>query len=170
MRAKLLIVGVLVLLMGGLAWYLFAYSPSGGGGKGSHAPPPIDHQLLVGKWNSDSDHLLITGFDFAGDGTLKMTIRGMKKPVPGRYKWSAEHTLALEYQLADVKQAYQEAVKTYREAVSKITDARMVMSLLAIVRDELPAEEQYQVGLSERPRLLILNNGQGPPLNFVPAD
>jgi hypothetical protein len=170
MRAKHLVVGVLVLLMGGLAWYLFAYSPGGGGGKGGTAPPPIDHQLLVGKWKSDTDQLMISGFDFAGDGSMKMTIRGMKQPIPGRYSWSAEHTLALEYQLADVKQAYQEAAKAYREEVSKIKDPKMVTSLLAIARDELPAEEKFQVGISERPRLLILTNGQGPSLTFVPAD
>jgi hypothetical protein len=170
MRAKHLVAGGLVLLVGGLAWYLFAYSPSGGGGKGG-PPLPIDHQLLVGNWKSDSAHLIITGFDFAADGTLTMTVKGMKQPVAGRYSWGTDRTLALEYRRADVQNAYQEAARAFRDHVTKWAEERNVAPfLLNTFRDELPAGEKFQVGMSDRPRLLILNNDQGFSQTFVPAD
>jgi hypothetical protein len=100
-----------------------------------------------------------------------MTVRGMDKPVPGRYAWSGEQTLTLHYQAADVRKAYQEAAKAYREKVKKDVDAKKLYahaapSLMASARDELPAEETFQVSIAEQPRLLILVNESGSSQQF----
>src|SRR6516162_5502389 len=81
MRAKFLLVGGLILLLG-------ACSP-----KVSHAPPPINKQLLTGKWKNSSETEFISGYEFAEDGTLKMIVKGMEQPVRGGYTWSGERTL-----------------------------------------------------------------------------
>jgi hypothetical protein len=164
-----ILIGILAILIGGLVWVL-AFSAGGGWGHGGQ-PLPIDHQLLIGRWKNDTDHLLITGFDFAGDGTLKMTVKGMKQPVPGRYAWDADRTLSIEYQRADVRQAYQAAAKAYRdEVIKKAGDRTVAPFMLNTFQEELPAAEKFQVGMSDRPRLLILNNDQGFSQKFVPAD
>lgn len=166
MRATLLLAGVLALLAGAC---------SDKGGKGGHASPPLNKQLLAGKWKNVSDVLLITGFEFGADGTVKMTVQGMKQPVAGRYTWSGERTLDLEYQAADVQQAYQAAAKAYKDDLKeqakkgKLYD-RAVTSMSAAVRDQLPAGEKFQVALPEGERLLILVNESGATQNFEPAD
>jgi hypothetical protein len=163
-RAKLLLVGGLALLLGACS------------GKGGHAPPPLNKQLLAGKWKNSSDVQFVAGYEFAEDGTLKMTLRGMRRPVPGRYTWSGERDLDLEYQGAEgVRQAYQEAAKAYKDQVrdriksGELPD-RAGPSILGTVRDELPAKETLRVSLSEQPRLLILGGEGGASQTFEKAD
>jgi hypothetical protein len=104
-----------------------------------------------------------------------MTVNGMKQPVPGRYSWDGERTLRVEYQLADVQQAYREAAKAYKDDVvdrikRKILTERAGPSMLGAVPDELPAGEKFQVGISDQPRMLILNSEQGASQTYLPAD
>ena len=149
MRTKLVLVGGLVLIAGACA------------SKVNHAPPPLDKQMLVGKWKNP-DALFVTGYEFAEDGGLKMSVKGMDKPIPGRYVWSDERTLDLEYQpSADLQKAYQAAVKAYKDDVMENIQSKKIPDkagpgMLAAARDELPAKESLRASISEKPRLLIL--------------
>jgi hypothetical protein len=167
MRAIFPLVAVLALLLGACSRTQ----------TDSHAPPPLDKQLLTGKWKSASEMLLVTGYEFAEDGSFKMTIRRMEQPVLGRYAWNGERTLGLEYQLSpDVQQAYKDAAKALREDVTerirtgKLLD-RAGPSILGTVRDEWPASETIQVSLAEKPRLLMIGaEGGGASQTFEKVD
>jgi hypothetical protein len=145
------------LLFGGLA--LLA---AGCAAKVNPAPPPPNKQLLNGKWKNSSEFQLISGYEFAEDGTVKMTVRGMNKPVTGTYAWNGDRALDLKYRAeGDVAKAYATTAKVYKEEVKDLVKSgklpdRAAPSILATVRDELPAEETLKVGLSEQPRLLFL--------------
>jgi hypothetical protein len=159
MRAKLLLVGGLALLLG----------CSGGGG---HAPPPLNKQLLSGKWKNSSEAQLVSGYEFADDGTVKLTVLGREQPLTGHYTWSGERTLDLEYpEAGDVRQAYKEAAKAYKDQVNqrikdkKLSD-RAGPAILAAIRDELPARETVRVAISDQPRLLILTGEGGASQTF----
>ena len=163
MRAQVLLVGGLILLLG-------ACSP-----KVSHAPPPINKQLLTGKWKSSSEAEFISGYEFAEDGTLKMTVKGMEQPVRGGYTWSGERTLEMKFKTeADIQKGFHAAVKAYKEGVK----ARMKSgelrgqegpNILATMPDELPPEETFQASFSEQPRLLFLVRAGGGSQTFEPA-
>src|SRR5690242_12540097 len=100
MRAKLRLVGVLALLLGACS------------AKVSHAPPPLNKQLLTGKWKNSAEMQFITGYEFAEDGSMKMTVQGMENAVPGRYAWSGERTLEMKFKTeADIQKAFQAAAK-----------------------------------------------------------
>jgi hypothetical protein len=120
--------------------------------------------LVVGKWKHPSPVQFITGYEFAKDGSARVTIRGMKEPIPAHYTWSGDRTLDLEYRApADVQKAYKAAAKAYKAGLRKrVKKGDMPEKALGpmsdAVPDELPAGETFQVGLSERPRLLILTN------------
>jgi hypothetical protein len=163
MRAKLLLVGGLVLLLG----------CSGGGAP--HAPPPPHKQLLDGKWKNNAEGAFIAGYEFTDDGSVKMTLVGREQPLAGRYTWSGERTLDLVYPDADVRQAYQAAAKAYKEQLhqrvkdKKLPD-RAEASMMAAIPDELPERETVRVGISEQPRLLILNRDNGGTQTFEKAE
>jgi hypothetical protein len=166
MRAKPLLVGGLALLLGACS-----------SGKVSHAPPPLNKELLVGKWKTGSEAQFIAGYEFAADGALKLTLRGMRQPVPGRYAWSGERTLDLEYQPSEeLKQAYQAAVRGHRDRVQELVTSgqlpdRAAPSILGGLRDELPAKEMYQVALTDKPRALtLIVPGTGGTRMFEKAD
>jgi hypothetical protein len=152
MRAKLLLVGGLALLLGACS------------DKARHAPPPLNKDLLPGKWKNSSEAQFIAGYEFTEDGKLKMTVRGMKEPVPGRYTWSGERTLDLEYRApAKVRKAYRAAAKAYKDDVKERIKAGTLPDkagpgILGSVRDELPDRESVRVGLAEKPRLLMVNS------------
>jgi hypothetical protein len=169
MRAKLLLVGGLVLFLG-------ACTGSGGTGNAGRAPPPLNKQLLAGKWKNASKAQFIAGYEFAEDGTLKMTVQGMDQPIHGRYSWSGERALDLEYPAAaEVRQAYQTAAKAYKERVEQRIKAKELSDkagpgLLASVEDDLPAKETFRVGISDKPRLLLLTAENGASRNFEEAE
>jgi hypothetical protein len=150
MRTQLVLVGGLVLLAGACT------------SKVNHAPPAFDKQMLVGKWKTVAHALFVAGYEFAEDGGLKMSVKGMEKPIPGRYAWRGERTLDLEYQLsADVQKAYQAAVKAYKDDVKESIQSKKIPDkagpgMLSAARDELPAKETLRASISEKPRLLIL--------------
>ena len=164
MRAKFLLVGGLTLLLG-------ACSP-----KVSHAPPPINKQLLTGKWKNSSEAEFISGYEFAEGGNMKMTIKGMKEPVTGSYAWSGDRTLDVKFKTeADAKKAFQEAAKAYKDDVKarikagQLTD-RAGPSILGAVPDELAPEVTFKASFSEKPRLLILVNESGVSQTFEPVE
>jgi hypothetical protein len=164
MRTKLLLVGGLALLLGAC------------GGKSSQGPPPLNKQLLSGKWKNMAELSLVTGYEFAADGTLKMNVRGMDRPVPGRFTWGGDHNLDLKYEGSDdLKKAYQAAVKAYKDPVQErikkgTLPERAGPAILAAVRDELPAEETFRVGLPESGRTLVLADPGGGAQKFEKAE
>ncbi len=166
MRARLLLVAGLALLAGACS----------GTGTGAKAPAPPDKQLLTGKWKNSGELLLVTGYEFAEDGTLKVTIRGMEQPVAGRYTWKGERTLDLEFDAgADVQQAYEAAAKAYKDDVNNRIKAGKLQDragppILGAVRDKWPNSETFQVGLSAKPPTLILSDEHGAPKTFEKAD
>lgn len=164
MRAKFLVVAGLALFLGAC---------TGGGG---NAPPPLDRKQLTGKWKASSEFPFISGREFAEDGTMKTTFRGMEKPLPGRYTWEGDRTLSLEYDKGDdARQAYAAAVKAFQKDVNdRIHDGRLSdragPSILGAIPEELPAQETFRVGISEKPRLLILGGENGASQTFEQAE
>jgi hypothetical protein len=190
MRANYLVVGTLAFLLGACS-----------GAKGRPAPPaPLDKGLLAGKWKNTSDLQFISAYEFADDGTAKVTLRGLEPPVPARYTWTDERGLALEYQAApdaqrafkaaakltlrdgrvvpldaDVPQAYKAAVTAYRdELTARVKEKKLidraVPSLLAEVPDELPPKETFRVFVSDQPRSLLLTLEGGGLRTFAKAE
>jgi hypothetical protein len=164
MRAKNLVVCGLALLLGACS------------GGNNHAPPPLNKQLLTGKWRSESDIQLIEGYDFADDGTVKVAIQGMKEPVSAHYAWSGERMLDLEYpEAADVRKAYSKAAKAYKDGLAARVKSgdlpdKALGPMSGAVPDELPPKETLQVSLSEKPRLLMLTNPSGTSQKFNGAN
>jgi hypothetical protein len=164
MRAKLLLVAILAFVLGACSR------------TGAPAPPPLDKHLLTGKWKSTSEAQLVAGYEFAEDGAVKVTIRGMEQPIAGRYAWSGERTLDLEYPpAAETQQAYEAAAKAYKDDVQdrikagKLPD-RAGPSILSAVRDKWPTSEALRVALSDQPRQLTLINESGGSQTFEKAD
>jgi hypothetical protein len=164
MRTKLLLVAGLALLLGACS------------GKVNPPPPPLNKQLLTGKWTNSSEGLLVASYEFAEDGTLKMTIRGMTQPVPGHYNWSGDRSLSLEYKpTAEVQQAYKLAAQAFKQGVKDRINRgdlpdRAGPSILNTVRDELPDSETVKVGIAQKPPLLILSNEEGTSQTFDKVD
>ena len=156
MRAKCAFLVVLALLAG-------ACSRSTGG----TPPAPLDKTLLPGKWKNSSDAQLIAGYEFAEDGVLKVTIRGMEHPILGRHSWEGDRELKLEYQTPpEVQQAYEAAAKAYKDDILKqIKDGKLLdragPSILGAVRNSWPEKETVKVAISDKPRLLILGSEGG---------
>ena len=162
---------ILFLLVGGLALLLGACSR-----KVSHAPAPLHKEWLAGKWKSSSDTQFIAGYEFTDDGKLKMSLRGLKRPVRGHYTWSGERTLDMEYS-ADFQEAYRAAARAYKKQVKDRIRAgelpdRAAPGMLGAVSDDLPAKETFRVAISEsaEPRLLILNKETGASQQFEQVD
>jgi hypothetical protein len=165
MRATFVLIGTLAVVLG-------ACSSKKGG---SHAPPPLDKSLLTGKWKNPSDGSFLAGYDFDADGTLKMKIRGMKEPVPGKYTWTGERTMDVEYSAApDVQKDYETAAKSFKEDVqervkNKELDGRAGSGMISVVKDKLPAKESFTVGIVD-PRVLVLTRQNGRAMSFDKAD
>src|SRR5260370_35348464 len=65
-----------LLWIGGLGLLVSGCSGSKGVGTASLAPPPLNKDLLVGKWKNPIDNPAVQfnlRYEFAGDGTLKRT-------------------------------------------------------------------------------------------------
>jgi hypothetical protein len=160
MRVKLLLVGGLALLLG---------SCSGGG---SHAPPPLNKELLAGRWKTTADTPFLDGYEFDKDGGAKRIIHDMKQPVTGRYSWTGDRTLHVKYDLTpEVRKAYDAAAQAYKDEVTKRIKAKTLSDragpfLIDAVPEKLPDEESFQVSISDKPALLILTGSDGSPQNF----
>jgi hypothetical protein len=168
MRAKLSLVAVLALVLAACSG-----NPSK---SNSNAPPPVDKKLLAGKWKNSSDANLIAGYEFADDRAFKVSIKGMKDPIPGHYSWSGDRELTLEYHpAADAQEKYKTAAKAYKDDVAEQIKSgnlpdRAGPSILSTVRDEWPAKETFRVAISDKPRLLMLTPEGGATLTFEKAE
>src|SRR5260370_15344360 len=70
-----------------------------GGSKESHALPPINQDLLVGKWEAEEPEQFIQGCQFEADKSFAMTIWHMPQPLTGTYSWSTDRKIAVELRL-----------------------------------------------------------------------
>jgi hypothetical protein len=145
MRALHLVwIGGLSLLLGGCS--------SGGG----LAPPPLNKDLLTGKWKSAVENQFISGYEFKGDGSFKVTFDGMEQPLTGKYTWSGDRSLDVEYPSeGEIRKAYAEAVKAYKTHFMERVKAGEIpdraAGSLSVIREELPAKETLKVAIIEQP-------------------
>jgi hypothetical protein len=169
---QLLFLGVLSLLLAGC-------SGNSGAGTASLAPPPLNKDLLAGKWKNALSNPAVqffVGYEFAGDGTLKEIFAGLKEPVPAKYVWSGERTIDVEYQATpEVRQAYSAAVKTFKERYRKRVKEEGVsdkaLSSLDLIPEDLPAKDSYRVAISEAPQMLLfLTDEKGTQRTFEKAN
>lgn len=128
-----------------------------GSKEGGHAPPPLDTELLLGKWQAFETDQLIQSFEFKPDQTFSMQIRNVPEVIPGKYSWSGDYSLRLEYQPSEeVQKACRAALKEMKHnmtgAASKMggTIGDNILQSAAKYPDELPAKEELRVGLSDR--------------------
>jgi hypothetical protein len=136
------------------------------------APPPLDKQLFIGKWEADDPEQFIQAFEFGTDHTFKMTIKSLPEAVPGKYAWTGETRLTLEYQLSEALQKKTKAILA--EVKAKIRErgekapgptGPAITNSANQYPDELPPKEELRVGLSDRyGPVLIVTTESG--LNF----
>jgi hypothetical protein len=164
MRVTYLLIGCLALILG-------SCSKKGG----VHAPAPPNKELLRGKWKNESPAHFLTNYDFNEDGTVKMAFVGVKQPVTGRYTWSGERTVDVDYpKEAEVQHEYEKAAKAYKHDVEtkienkKLSD-RAGPSMLGIVPDKLPEKETLTVSITD-PKFLILIREDNTTLKFNKVD
>src|SRR5437764_12186541 len=97
-----------LLLAGGLG-LLAAACGDGKSKVEKHPVTPVSKygELLPGRWQGVDKDKYIQGYEFASDGTLKMTVKGMAEPVPGTFTLSDDRELRLERQATEgVKKSY----------------------------------------------------------------
>jgi hypothetical protein len=163
---------LLFLLIASLALFLGSCSSKGGG----HAPPPLNKEWLVGKWKNVSTALFFSGCEFKEGGAVTITFQSMKQPVTGRYTWSGERTVDVEYpQEAEVREAYQTAAKEYKEDIkkrieSKDLDPKAGPSIMGMVPDKIPDKEALRVGISDPKFLILVRIEDGATWNFEKTD
>src|SRR5437660_1645756 len=100
-----------------LAGALLALSACGS--KQTHAPPPLNHDLLIGRWESEDADQFVQGYEFGPDQSVRVSIwRGPE--IAATYSWTANTVLALEYHPSeDVKKRYKETLTAYRDDIKK---------------------------------------------------
>jgi hypothetical protein len=165
MRGRPLLIGSLVLILGACS------------GKGvSHAPPPLDKELLKGKWKNISAFAFVAAYDFRPDGSMKVTFQSMKEPLPCRYTWTGERTLEVEYpDSADLKKAYENAAKDFKDSIKdkiarKDLDGKAGPSIMGVIPDQLPEKEAFTVGISDPQLLVLVRKEEGGSQNFERVD
>ena len=167
-----------LLLAGGLGLLAAACGSRGKIDQDDVVPVGKYRELIVGHWQTTEEKNFIQGYEFARDGTLKMTLKGMADPVRARFTWTDDRQLEIEYQAPEaVKKRYAAAVKAYKEPTQKKLDEGKMderaehglrMSLNTIP-DELPARQKVGVILAEQPRELLLVSTEATRMTFKRA-
>jgi uncharacterized protein (TIGR03066 family) len=128
-----------------------------GSPKEDHSPPPLDKDMLLGKWEADDPEQLIQEFEFAADKSLHLKLRQVEETVPGTYEWSGNASLTLEYRPSDeakkASAAVLAAVKQDLRDRAKKTPGPVGAGLQNAANnypDELPAKETLRIGMSDR--------------------
>src|SRR5512144_3453403 len=98
-----------VILIGALGLALTA-CPGGGTNKGAAVAKP--RELIVGKWEATDPAQIVQVYEFADDGTLKVSLKDQKEAAPGKFKFTNDETMEVDYQVPEeVKKAYRDQVK-----------------------------------------------------------
>jgi hypothetical protein len=99
----------------------------------------------------------------------------MKQPVKGRYTWTGDRTIEVEYPSDTiVRREYETAAKEYKHDVkdridNKLLSDRAGPSMLGMVPDKMLDKETLRVGISD-PKYLMLVRGDSTTLNFQKAN
>jgi len=142
--------------------------------KEDHSPPPLDKDMLLGKWEADDPEQLVQGYEFAAEKSLRMKLKQVPETVPGTYDWSGNASLTMEYRpsveakkasatvLAAVKQDLRDrAKKTPGPVGAGLENAANNYP------DELPAKELLRIGLSDRyGPVLVITTEKGLNMRF----
>lgn len=137
----------------------------GGSKEGGQAPPPVDKGMLLGKWDPYETDQLIQGLEFKEDNSFIMRIRNVSEAIPGKYSWSSDRSLSVEYHPSEAaKKAFSTVIKELKhnmtEAGTKMGGqiGANILQNAAKYPDELPAKEELRVNLTDRygPSLYII--------------
>jgi hypothetical protein len=166
-----------LLVAGGLGLLAVSCGSGSGGGKPNDVVPVSKYkEMIVGKWQADAETQLIQAYEFGPDDKVKVSVKGMKEPLTGRYSWAGDREVEFEYQAAEgVKKDYAAAVKAYKEPSLKMAQGGgpigdAVKKSMDAISDELPAKEKVKVILGDKPHeLLIVELGAGLTQNFTKA-
>ncbi len=163
MRVPFLTFGILLLFLG-------ACSSKKEGAV--HGPPPLNKDLLRGKWKRETTAVFRTQSEFGDDGIVKITVQNMKEPIKAKYGWSGDRMVDVIFpKEEEVRKAYEAAAKAYKDDIKekleskKLTD-RAGPGMLAAVDDTMPEKETYRVGISD-PNFLVLTLENFNDMKFV---
>ncbi len=142
------------------------------GPKQNGAPPPVNRELLIGSWAAPEEGQLVRTVEFAADGSMKITFKNVPGEVAGKYAWSDDHSLAVEYQAsAEAKKAYHATVKAMLEQIKELAKRMgkpaIEASAVEHYPEELPAQETMRVGLTADQLALTTQSGLALAFNRV---
>jgi hypothetical protein len=132
----------------------------------SRAPTPFHKERLIGKWTAVDKHDFVQGLEFTADNTVNASFHGMEGPVPGKYSWTGERVLEVEFQVSpEIKQAYQKAAKQMQDRIRQeaVKGGKKDMDVEKYAMeypDELPPKVTFRLnGLTdEKPSQLIVDS------------
>ena len=140
------------------------------GGKGG---TPVDKELLPGKWKASEEDQYVAEFEFNADGTMKMRVKELEEPVPGKYSWSGDRSINLEFQATEeIKKAYAAAIKRLKAprlkglGNQKGPIADNMRRTIDAIPDELKAETYKVVIEKRKAEQLTLTGDSGYSLEF----
>jgi hypothetical protein len=157
------LVGCLILPLGACA--------ASGQGSPHPAPAPVKRELLIGRWAATDPSQFVQGFEFSKDGSLKTVFKAMTEPVPGRYSWTDDRTIVLEFQPTEAaRKAFQKVARAHRDSVKKAVEWKAgperAEQAAAVYPLELSERETWNIGLAENQ--LFLTNDKDVRLSFDP--
>jgi hypothetical protein len=123
---------------------------------GSKAPPVPDRNLLQCAWQAYETDQLFQSMEFKPDQTFSLRVRDVPEAISGKYAWSGDYSLHLDYQpSAEAQKAYRAVVKGMKDTM-EVAGKKMggnigdnILKSAARYVDELPAGEEMRVALSE---------------------
>jgi hypothetical protein len=157
---------VLLLVLGGCTEH-----------KANPGPPPINKELLHGKWQADNPEQFIQGFEFGTDQAAKMMIWQMKDPVVGAFSWSG-NALLIEFQpTEEIQKEYKASLQALKAKLKELGKAMGGHQGEGVAKSadnypsELPKSQEFHVGFNERPEgiTMVLRPPSGQNYRFVKA-
>src|SRR5262249_8633906 len=131
-----------------------------------HGPPPLDRNMLIGKWEPEEAEQFFQEVEFENDKSFRVSIWHVPEVVPATYSWSGNNMLTVQYHPSEAaKKSYKKSLADYRERIKKLAENNIPQYRDVIAKsandytDELPAEEELRIGLSTTER-------QGPNLTL----
>ncbi len=142
-----------------------------------HEVTPVSKykELLSGRWQRAEKEPFLQGYEFGEDGKVKMTVQGLADSIEGKYTWSGDRELKIEYRASEeARKRFAAAVRAFKEPGQKLLaegkDGKAALGIqksLESLPDELPASETVKVVLGEEPvPVLILTTPQGTTITF----
>jgi hypothetical protein len=135
------------------------------------APVPVKRELLIGAWAATNRFQLVQEMEFARDGSMKAVFKAMPEAVPGKYSWTDDRSIVLEYRPSEAaRKEFRRLVRRHREKVRETLERKagpeVAERMAAAYPLELPERHVCHVGLAENQ--LVLNDDAGLKLSFDP--